>query len=179
MAFTGGSHLRVIVDPPLKNKPAPEYKYIDPELAGFVDEYKSLANDRGIKFTNTVTIGFKEINHGDVVGICNYGKDFREIDIDINYWETITALQKKGLIFHELSHCYCLRKHDYDEDRPYPESKTSFVKSRPPPFFFISAGFFLDGCPVSIMYPYVMGDSCMEEHEKDYNYEMLNRCSPF
>jgi Putative phage metallopeptidase len=176
------------IEPPLKSKPAPEYKTIDPLLAPIVNEYKSLADKKGIKFTNQVTIGFTDIKHKDIVGLCHYGSNFREIDIDRKYWGEITENEQKELVFHELTHCYCLRKHDYDEGKPYPEAKQSkYVRGhqpvpRMPPYkdaFFISPGFLIDGCPASIMYPYVLNDACYEKNKEYYDSEMFNRCQPY
>lgn len=166
---------------PLKNKPAPVYKTIDPSLTEIVSDYKKMANKRGIKFTHSVTIGFTDINRDDVVGICNYGKDWREIDLDRDYWKKLTERQQRELAFHELTHCYCLRKHDFDAGMPYAEPKIASVirGEKHPPFFFISEGFFVDGCATSIMYPYVLSDKCIESHSNLYKEEMFERCQPY
>lgn len=165
---------------PLKNKLAPEYKVIDAAFEPLVNSYKHLAEKKNIKFTHNVTIGFTNIKHKDVVGICNYGSNFREIDIDRKYWNSITDKQKEALVFHELTHCYCLRKHDYGEGSLYPDAKTSkFAKSQKLDFFIIAPGYLVDGCPSSIMYPYVVGTKCMKKYEDYYLSEMFDRCKPY
>src|ERR1700722_13545357 len=179
--FIAASIFRLMaMQPPLKNKPAPVYKTMDPKLAPIVHDYKAMAKKHDIKFTHDATIGFTDIHHDDVVGICNYGTTWREIDLDRAYWKKLTERQQRELAYHELSHCYCLRKHDYEAGGGYAEPKrASLVRSEKPPFFFISAGFFVDGCPTSIMYPYVLGDSCIKYHAKHYQDEMFERCTPY
>lgn len=179
--FIVGTMTKVAVEPPLKSKDKPEYTGVDPALQPLVNEYKSLAEKEGIKFTHEVSVGFTDIDHRDIVGLCHYGKDFREIDIDLEYFNKITELQRKELVYHELTHCYCLRKHDFGEDRSYPEANDSkFDRSEKfRSIFWITPGFFVDGCPTSIMYPYVLTNGCYEKHQEHYEKEMFERCQPY
>lgn len=182
--FITGAMTKLAVEPPLKSKTQPEYTGVDPVLQPLVSEYKSLAEKQNIKFTHEVTVGFTDIDHKEIVGLCHYGKDFREIDIDREYFNKISDLQKKELVYHELTHCYCLRKHDFDEDKPYPEANDSkFSRIAPTPrylgLFWASPGFFIDGCPTSIMYPYVLTSACYQKHQEHYEKEMFERCEPY
>jgi hypothetical protein len=165
---------------PPKNKPAAEYEGVDPSFKPFVNEYKSLAKNHDINFTNEVTVGFADITYKDVVGLCNYGENFREIDIDRRYWDSASDRTRKTLIFHELTHCYCLRKHDYGENQPYPEiNRNNYAQKGLPPLYYVSPGFFVDGCAITIMHPYVLSDSCAVEHNSHYEDEMFERCQPY
>lgn len=175
-----GSLLSLRTDGQIPVKEHPDYTGVDPKIAPIVDEYKSLATKHRIIFTDSVSVGFTDIKYQSVVGVCNYGDNFREIDIDRHYWEVSTEETRRTLLFHELSHCYCLRNHDYGKDSPYPEAtRSSRAKKDSPLYFYVSEGFFVDGCPLSIMYPYVLNDACMSEHKPHYEDEMFDRCQPY
>lgn len=162
-------------------KLAPQYVSVDPRAQKIVDEYMLLSAQNNIQFYDKVTIGFKDINRGEVVGLCTYGGFFREIDIDISYWNRSTYMTKTTLLFHELTHCYCGRGHDYGKKKNYPETEAARivralqwkVEGGPRP------GYWEDGCPVSIMYPVVADDDCVKAHYDQYVKEMFDRCRPW
>lgn len=174
-----------------KAKPAPEHKGVDKELLSYVNKYKDLAAKRNIKFTKEVSMGFTDIQAKDkgrnVVGLCTYSKDFREIDIDRKYWVKSTKETRRTLVFHEMTHCLCGRPHDYSDGKEYPgpivEAVMSLMRkmwnSPNEPFWHRKPGFYMDGCPLSIMYPIVLDDDCVDDHWDDYQSEMLNRCVPY
>lgn len=156
------------------NKTTPEYKGVDPRAEPFVKKFKEFAKMQGITFKNEVTIGFKKINDSATVGLTTYGNGFREIDIDIDYYNHITELNKETVIFHELIHSYCERGHTYDHGREWPEYADWHGKEP-------KEGRYKDGtsCPVSIMYPVVLDDFCMLTHYTDYMIEMFKDCVPY
>lgn len=157
-------------------KQRPEYNGIDPKVRKMVNEYKELAKMRGIKFNKEVTVGFKNINNDSVVGLCNYGLYFREIDLDAGYWETATYLEKLALIWHEASHCYCGRDHDHDKGKLYEKTESSIkcpVNTVPAP------GYYMDCCPTSVMSPIIVSESCFKDHYNDYVNEMFENCEPY
>lgn len=164
---------------PIKVKP--QYTGVDPRAQSLLDEYMWLSEQNNIHFYNKVTIGFREIKQGNIVGYCTYGGYFREIDIDTNYWNHSTNMTKLTLLFHELTHCYCGRGHDYEKDHNYPETEAARIAralqwkleggDRP--------GYFEDGCPFSFMYPVVVDDDCVRKHYAEYTKEMFDRCRPF
>lgn len=102
-------------------KQIPEYvgEIADPELTVIVNEYKKLAKARGIEFKRDVTIGYSKISGKSVIGTCTYGGKWREIDIDTDFWADASWMSKTILGFHELTHCYCTRFHDYGPDQEY------------------------------------------------------------
>lgn len=142
----------------------PEYKDIDFEIAPYVNEYMDLAKTMGIEFKNKVTIGFKDINKGAIIGECHFGLALREIDIDKTWWKYATPTSRFTLIFHELAHCYCGRIHDYGPGKEYVDEWEGRLE---------------DGCPQSIMYPKIISDECMESHYEDYIIEAFDRCKPY
>lgn len=158
--------------PPIKTHP--EYKGVAPQAKPLVDEYLWLSAQNHIEFDAEVTVGFKHINYGAVVGICNYGETWREIDIDVDYWNSSTNLTRAALLFHELTHCYCGRDHDFGKDQKYSDSETlrdlQAVRHAP--------GYFDDECPTSLMFPQVTPDDCMKAHYDQYVKEMFDRCEP-
>jgi hypothetical protein len=164
---------------PIKTKP--DYEGVDPRTQKLVDEYLWLSTQYHIKFYNKVTIGFRNINEGKVVGFCSNGGFFREIDLDINYWNNSTNTTRTALLFHELAHCYCGRDHDYGKDLKYPETEALrreralqwLIEGGPRP------GYWDDGCPVSLMYPMVVDNECMRTHYREYTEEMFDRCKPW
>lgn len=170
----------------------PEYTGVDPKVQNLVNEYKQLARERGIVFTNKVSIGFKKLSYGNssnltkkltskeddnIIGICNYGLGWREIDLSIQYWSKASSVSQKTLLFHELTHCYCGRDHDF-QGKPYPETykereadlekMISTRKALP--------GYYDDFCPKSIMFPEILEDYCSWYHHKDYEKEMFENC---
>lgn len=164
----------------VKTKPFPEYGGVDPKLEPFVVEYKKLAQDQGITFNKQVTIGFKRINEGSVIGTCTYGMGWREIDIDEGFFNSASKTTQRSLLMHELNHCYCDRPHDYGNGEKYPEHEN--VESK-----FVGVlheekgnGFYPDGdCPTSFMYPTVLNDYCAMAHYEELNKELFNRCKPY
>lgn len=159
----------------------PEYQGVDPRAEPQLKEYKDLAKKWGITFKKDVTIGFKTINEGNAVGICNYGANWREIDIDIDYWNNSSTLKKSFLLWHELTHCYCDRDHDYEDGKKYPENEDErieevkkWIPGTAPPGRYRD-----DFCPLSLMYPVVLEQDCILAHYQDYVAEMFNRCTPW
>jgi len=142
----------------------PEHEGVDPKIVPYVNEYMDLAKIMGIKFKNKVSIGFKDINRGVIIGECVYGINFREINIDRNYWDHATPISKNTLIFHELAHCYCGRIHDYGLGKEYENEWEGRLE---------------DGCKTSIMSPKILPDDCMVSHYKYYVVEAFDRCQPY
>lgn len=165
----------------LKVKKDPSYKGINPEFVEIMDLYIELAAKNDVYFSKEVTIGFTDINNGKVVGLCTYGKDFREIDIDRDYWLEATKITRITLLFHEATHCYCGRDHDYGKGDKYLKGFVRYLAelinwelTRKVP-----KGYYSDGCPKSIMFPVVLPDGCMYKHYLDYTKEMFARCKPW
>lgn len=164
-----------------KVKLAPEYTGVDPEAKTMVDEYLWLSAQYNITFYNKVTVGFKTIGRGNVVGLCTYGGLFREIDLDTTYWNNSTYGEKVAMFFHELTHCYCGRGHTYGKGEKYPETESGRilrallwkVEGGPRP------GYYEDGCPTSIMHPVVVDDDCIRTHYPEYMEEMFKDCKPW
>jgi hypothetical protein len=161
-------------------KIVPEYVGVDPKLQPLVEEYRWWAKTHGISFTKQVTMGFTHIKRENVIGICTFGPNWREIDIDIDFFSSHTE-NTYALVFHELNHCYCGRGHDYGPGIEYPTGISEKIQvaldwlnsggERP--------GYWDDTCPTSIMYPIVLDSQCFTSHFRQYMDEMFNRCEPY
>lgn len=166
-----------------KAKTSRDHIGIDPELQVYVDDYVDRAKARGFEFKHSITVGFKTINEGAVIGLCTYNKQWREVDIDVPFWESARFKSRMVLVFHELTHCLCSRGHDYGEGKEYPNS---FVRKvidninfQIPYRAAQKPGYYEDGCALSIMTPTIEDESCIQAHEEDYMKEMLDRCNPY
>lgn len=160
----------------------PDHTGIDPKIVNYHRYFIDLAKKQGIEFKKPISIGFKDLK-GSTVGMCTYGISFREIDIDINFWNNSSEATKIILFFHEMTHCYCSRGHSYGSkaEHNYPEDfvsnmiydiKRHYFKQK-------NTGFFDDNCPTSIMYPVILSDKCIFNHYEYYLKEMLNKCFPW
>jgi len=161
-------------------KTAPNYVGVDPKVRTLVDEYFELSTRNHIKFDNVVTVGFSKIDAvTDAVGLCTYGAYFREIDIDPDYWNKLNSLAKKALLFHELTHCYCSRSHDYGNGTQYASTSEERIREVKEWNGGPKIGRYDDACPLSLMYPIAMDSACFLAHYSDYLTEMFNRCAPY
>lgn len=152
------------------NKICPEYRGVNPQVAPIVDQWLLLAKEHGLKFNKTITVGFKNIKEHGVVGLSNYGIGFREINLDMKYWNNSTSISRTILLYHELTHSYCNRGHDYGNGKKYKDAKEITEDPKK------DDGFFQDECPLTIMFPVVLDDSCFMSHYQEYIDEMFNRC---
>lgn len=173
--------------PPSKDGPKqhPDFTkdIADPEVKSIVNEYMELSKRYNIEFTENVTVGFSSINKNHVIGTCTYGKTFREITIDGPYWDQSSGATKVALLYHELTHCYCGRQHDFGDGTPYPEPsfKDAFEEfmSKQPNSPLRPKGYLDDSCPQSVMHPIVLSDECIQKHYDYYVKEMFERCDPY
>lgn len=168
---------------PTKNTPQFSTSIKDPELKVITDEYFRLSARYNIKFKSKVSMGFSKISKESVIGVCSYRPSFREIDLDSEYWKKANWNTKLALTFHELTHCYCGRDHDFGNGTMYPDGSIKWVIQK----LFLAQpltplkppGFFEDKCPTSIMYPVVLDNQCFLKHYSYYVQEMFSRCQPY
>lgn len=169
-----GEHLKI------KEHPVFGQKIEGRELQIITNEYFKLSARNNIHFDRNVTMGFSKINSSKVIGTCTFGSDFREIDIDSEYWKAAKWPTKVALVFHELTHCYCTRPHDFGDGTMYPDGSIRWIIQRimlKQPFTPLRpAGFMDDNCPQSIMYPEVLSNTCFKKHYSYYVQEMFSRC---
>jgi hypothetical protein len=109
------------------------------------------------------------------VGLCAYIPIWGHsvITIDRNTWLKYSELERMDLIYHELGHCVCGLGHGW-EFGAYPEARLENIITS----YSCDDGFFEDGCPMSLMYPYIMNKDCTKKHWADYTKDLYNRCRP-
>lgn len=156
-----------------------EHTDIDPNLQPYVNEYKELARLHNVKFNHTVTAGFKQdLGYFGAVGLTTTALTFREIDIKTNTWYDYSYISRMSLMYHELSHGMCERGHTYSDGVLYPnkvspEVDTANLMIPPVP------GHYPDGCPLSLMAPFMVDDYCTLRYYSDYTAEMFKDCTPY
>lgn len=162
----------------------PKQRTVDPTFVPYIQDYSNIINskqqkhkkfyDRRIK---KLYINFAHLN-GDIIGRCYWllNGEF-EIEIDQTYWEVTGFLSRRFLIYHELEHCIRLRMHthegfykkrnimDYLDYLDYFSELVGIVPAK---------GYFLDGCPNSIMHPNDAGEWCHSQHYNEYIQEMAD-----
>lgn len=159
-------------------KTMPEFYGTDYRSDKLLSDFMWLSAQNHITFSHKVSIGFKHIDQGAVVGLCTNGLYFREITLDIDFWITATQLGRTALIWHELAHCYCDRDHDYNSI-PYPDSESERLKETIRGIFYKKQGYYSDECPMSLMYPSVVPDECVRVHYDEYTKEIFQNCKPY
>jgi hypothetical protein len=160
----------------------PKYSKTDEKLQIYEDIYIDLARKHNIKFTHSVYAGFTVIKQGLIVGMCHYTSHYREIDIDQPFWEKTEEDTRRTLMFHELTHCLCGRDHDYGLNKPYIDPKYEEIVQRCMPripLWVNYPGYFVDGCPLSLMSPTLPTLDCIKIHGAEYEEEMFDRCKPY
>lgn len=167
----------------IKSSPVFPEKIEDPVLKQIVDEFFDLSKRNNIVFKEKVTIGFSDIKKDKIIGTCTYGNNFREIDLDIGFWDRSDWFSKLALVYHEMAHCYCYRRHDFDKGEPYPEGVLGILIDygivRQPLTPLLTPGYLYDNCPKSIMHPTILDSECFQKHYSHYVKEMFARCEPF
>jgi hypothetical protein len=165
-----------------KEKPEHSIEITDPEIKVISDSYFDISKRFNLGFSRKVSIGFTKIPKDNVIGLCTFGKDFREIDLDADFWNRASWPSKVALLYHEMTHCYCTREHDFDGGTMYPDGSLRYILDRftrnmPSPLK--PEGYLDDGCPKSIMHPIIVDNYCFNKHYGYYIEEMFNRCDPW
>lgn len=76
----------------------------DPYIQRYVAE-------KGYGLHYDIPIGFTHID-GDIIGVCTrWSNGYRQIEIDIDYWNSASEQFRLSLIAHELGHCDLNRDH--------------------------------------------------------------------
>lgn len=149
----------------------PKKSGIDPKAKPYVDKWMNLAKEKGLIFDHNVSVNFENIDKDSIVGICHYGLGFREITLDNKYWNTYSDTKKFMLVLHESGHCNCNRVHGWTENHIY-ENDGGYLHPG-------KDGFFKDGCPITVMFPYNVEDFCYKAHYSEYIKDMLDKCKAY
>jgi hypothetical protein len=146
-------------------------KELSKYLKSFKEDMGSRVKPSDMKRTG---IRFGELE-GSTMGLCAYIPIWRHsvVTIDEDGWANYTEAQRMNLVYHELGHCVCGLGHSW-EFGGYPEADDDGISASSNE----KSGYFEDGCPASLMYPYVMGEECSKKHWAEYVKDLYNRCYP-
>ena len=125
-----------------------DYTPTDHVFHPFIEEFESYYK----KDTSHISISFDDKMDDKYAGICYrfvVGTMISNAYIRINktYWPTMSLLQQKNLIIHELGHCILNRDHVPSDA--------------------------VHACPSSFMHYQVMDDVCLQQHYDEYIKEMF------
>jgi hypothetical protein len=141
------------------------------------DHYILLSKRKNLEFSDTVPLKLRPIPKNDWLGFCDPNQPMRSVTINSNKWDKLSSTTKITLVFHELTHCYCDRSHNYNEEESYEDDADIFLVDSQ--LLANEPGYFEDGCPTTIMHPFILSDACMENHYDHYIDEMFDGCIPY
>ena len=156
----------------------PDFEGVDPRTTTYVDEFYRQADLRDIRFQHKISIGFQKLKDDNELAECREYKTFKEIVINSNRWNRLDEITRLMTLFHELGHYSCGRDHDFNGLR-YPEIKDLMAPEVLPHRKNHRLGYFLDGCPQSLMYPIIVDDTCSMPHYQEYLEELFRNCKPY
>jgi hypothetical protein len=122
-------------------------KYVEPQLSEYVEKFRQLYN-----VPANIEIKFADLEIM-IAGVCySYGNSHEDnyIEIDRDYFDMYSNIEREELIFHELGHCIFNRDHT---------TERMMYKSY--------------SVPISIMYPYMFGGSWFYEQNLTHYYDEL------
>lgn len=125
----------------------------DTELDKRVSEFMA---DTGVshKDVSRATLQFETLDYIEgeksyqILGLCNYATG--QIKIHPEHYYSSPELSAKAVVYHELTHCVCLRSHDNSK--------------------------FKDGCPQSIMNESIPSNGCLNKHWVEYIKDLKRKC---
>lgn len=137
-----------------------KFTSIDEEMRPYVDEFVMMSGGTVTQQdVKNLTTGFYEPNEdSNAIGLCNYLT--YEISIKGSYWKAAGHLDRMEIMFHELGHCIKSRQHTAAKDSFWHDLLFDLG-------LFTQQENLRDGCPASLMHPYVVGWFCFNKH---YNY---------
>lgn len=152
-----------------------KHRNIDKEfhkyVSSFMESSLGAVSSRRIK---GLTMGFTNDKDSSIAGTC--WPHIKEIDIDLEWWNNNPSpLQRQSLIFHELGHCLLYRSHT---NATFASGILGEVER-----LLFKAGFFKpkdtlsDGCPPSLMSPFLVDNYCIMRHHAYYLNELFTEQS--
>jgi hypothetical protein len=125
-----------------------QFKIHDDYFNQYIDLFTKLSNGKINNYDILgLTVRFKKLNN-PTIGRCFIG--YKHIDIDPKFWYNNYGKRKIALFLHEAAHCICLSEH--------------------------INGNLKDGCPKSIMSPYILSNYCLNKHWDFYIKELFKDC---
>ena len=153
-----------------------EFEGIHPELIPYVNDFIRLVDPHYDKNRlSSLSIGKREINDGNIVGLCKFlgTNSYVEIVIDSPFWRRADSFEKEVLMLHELGHCLCNIYHSHLEGN-YDKNFNPFSTDNPAEL--LKNGYLEDKCPTSIMHPSVLLSACYRKHRDFYRQNLRVQC---
>lgn len=150
---------------------------VNNEFAPYIQDIRYLLHDSRYAYKiDNLSITFSDLGGDEKtqkLGHCNMMfTDDPEIVIDHKSYYELSPTSRYFLMLHEGAHCLCNRFHTA-ESRGFVGFfenilfKLGIAKKK---------GFYKDGCPMSLMHPYEMTQSCMLDHFMEYIKEFQQGC---
>jgi hypothetical protein len=150
---------------------------IFPYVALFIEDSNKLFSLNEV--LRKIDFGF--INIEDVygkdtatVGFCQYRffglKNI--IRLDKEFWNKSNIITKRNLVYHEIAHCLMYLDHSAPDGTILDWIYRKFIEIG---IFKKNKAYLDDGCPISLMHPYLVDNYCTAKHNKYYIEELFNR----
>jgi len=158
-------------------------------LTPYIEEFAK--NNKDIvsmeEINKYLTISYGDLNNSNsilenrTIGLCSmpfFGSK-GSVTIDSNFWLHASTERKNGLILHEMAHCACTITHVVEiyelEDSWFIKFLHRLgIKTARDRQYLLS-----DGCPKSIMFPYLPEAYCISNHWDTYVKEISDKCRPW
>lgn len=142
------------------------------DASEYIQEFKeTMSGIYSNAFMDNVNISMADIK-GSPIGLCWPGMRPKLIHIDKTWWAKSSNAQKEALVWHEMAHCICGLDHHHFVNQ-YPKEWEFASGDRRKRF---ETGYYIDGCPVSYMYPSVVDDYCAKKYSEAYKYDIFLQC---
>ncbi|HLD91594.1 MAG TPA: hypothetical protein VI911_11405 [Patescibacteria group bacterium] len=151
----------------------PKNEEFNPYLERFIFEARISKEE----IDNKIHLEFhKYPDKSTVIGTCNLGVYKNVVWINIDWWNRrdVSDYKREAMVFHELGHCYLFRDHTFEIKN---ESSISSWFNE----LLVELGlksdkkYLYDGCPISLMHPYVLSNRCYIDHYDYYMKELFRR----
>ncbi len=92
------------------------YPNVDRELWTYFRSFEDAAALRGFNVDlsrTNITGEIREIHEENIAGTCSYGggQPYKDVIIDLSFWNRANSLYREYIVFHELGHCFLFRSH--------------------------------------------------------------------
>jgi hypothetical protein len=158
----------------------PKYTESSSEVASYVYEFQRVIipdNARAQKRLKYTKLRIVDSWDTSYIGFCNpvLLDGTAEIDLDRQYFEKSSEIERQFTVFHELAHCVCFAHHTS------PTNGDGFGDRLEALMFklglYEETARLPDSCPKSLMHPYALSQYCMTQHIDYYMAELKNQCN--
>ena len=157
------------------NTPPVVDKVFQRYVSGFLEDSGGLLHNNDFE---KLSIKFKDLEFskgGETIGQCTwsiFSHGPLDIVVDTTYWDQAGDLSRWALIYHELGHCVCNRRHTVEEEILLVKILDALgIRHR-------RHNLLPGKCPRSVMTPHVPSAACLNVYRARYVEEMFLHCLP-